>query len=182
VLPVCTLALGGAMLTEIGGGVAVMVTVAISDLVLSATALAVSITLAGFGKIFGAVYVIDIPDALDIADSVPQLAALQPAPETDQLTPLFWRSPDTIAVTVVVAPVWIEKARGETLTETLIVPPFPLGSLDPQEARKKAAATVMISFLYLLQPVIKAERSDLLATVVPPRHTAPNQHPYLNCR
>jgi len=93
------------MLTEIGGGFAVMVIVAVSDLVLSATAIAVSTTVAGLGRPAGAVKVIDIPDALELADSVPQLAPLQPAPETDQLTPLFWLSPDTVAVKVVFAPV-----------------------------------------------------------------------------
>ena len=55
VLPVCTLALGGVTLTEIGAGAAAMVRVAISDLVLSATAIAVSITVAGFGTLTGAV-------------------------------------------------------------------------------------------------------------------------------
>ena len=150
------------MLTEIGGGSPVMVTVATSDLVLSATALAVSTTVAGLGTTFGAVYVIDIPDTLDIADSVPQFAPLHPAPETDQLIPLFWLSPDTVAVIVVLAPVWIEKARGVTVTETAIVPPLPPGSLDPQEARKKLPTTTNINFLRLLNPVISAEIPSLL--------------------
>lgn len=168
VLEVGTLALDGAMLREIGGGGAVIVTVAISDVVLSATALAVTITFAGFGTVFGAVYVIEIPDALDIADNVPHVAALQPAPETDQLTPLFWRSPDTVAARVVVAPVWIEKVRGETVTVTVIAPPFPLGVPDPQEARKNAAATAMVGFLIL------AAATDQSREIPSPRHSGPS--------
>ena len=38
------------------------------------------------------------PDALEVAESVPQAAAEQPVPERDQVTPPFWESNCTVAV------------------------------------------------------------------------------------
>ena len=64
----------------------------------SATDVAVSVTLAGLGTDAGAVYVIATPDALLVAESVPQVAPLQPAPESAQVTPLFALSLATEAV------------------------------------------------------------------------------------
>ena len=62
---------------------------AAADLLLSATEVAVRVTEAGLGALAGAVYVTGTPDALDVADSVPQVAPLQPAPDSDQVTPLL---------------------------------------------------------------------------------------------
>ena len=59
------------------------------DLPGSATEVAVRLTAAEEGISEGAVYVIATPDALVVADSVPQALALQPEPESVQETPLF---------------------------------------------------------------------------------------------
>jgi hypothetical protein len=95
VSPVCTLALVGATLTETA---AVIVIVAVPSFVPSATEVAFSATVAGFGALLGALYVMGVPEALVVAESVPQLAPLQPVPESDQLTPLFCESLVTVAV------------------------------------------------------------------------------------
>jgi hypothetical protein len=71
-------------------------------LLVSVTDLAVSVTTAGVGTLAGAVYVIAVPEALDVVDSVPQVAPEQPAPVNAHVTPLFWESFATVAVKVVV--------------------------------------------------------------------------------
>ena len=63
--------------------------VAAAVLLVSVTDLAVSVTTAGAGTLAGAVYVIAAPEALDVADSVPQVAPEQPAPVSVHVTPLF---------------------------------------------------------------------------------------------
>jgi hypothetical protein len=76
--------------TTIAGGVAlVIVNVAVAALVVSATDFAVSVTVAGFGTLDGAVYVIAVPEALVLADKVPHVAPLHPEPLNVQLAPLF---------------------------------------------------------------------------------------------
>ena len=85
-IPACTLVGVGATVTVIaGGGVTVMV--AALDFVVSVTAVAVSVTVAGFGTLVGAVYVMATPEALDAADKVPHVAPVQPAPDKVQVTP-----------------------------------------------------------------------------------------------
>jgi hypothetical protein len=66
--------------------------------VASATELAFSVTVAGDGAEAGAVYVIAAPEALVVADSVPQAAPVHPVPLSVQLTPLFCASFVTVAV------------------------------------------------------------------------------------
>ena len=65
------------------------VIVATAVLLTSATDLAVSVTAAGAGTAAGAVYVMAAPDALEVAESVPQIAPVQPAPVNVHVTPLF---------------------------------------------------------------------------------------------
>jgi hypothetical protein len=79
-------------------GAAVTVMVAETVRVLSATDFAVNVTVAGAGTLAGAVYVMATPEALEAAESVPQAAPLHPAPESDQVTPLFCASLETVAV------------------------------------------------------------------------------------
>jgi hypothetical protein len=62
-----------------GGGDGTTVTVADADLVESATEVAVTITVAGFGTLTGAVY-------FPVASIVPQLTPVQPVPEMLQVT------------------------------------------------------------------------------------------------
>jgi hypothetical protein len=71
--------------------------VAVADFVASVTEVAVRVTVPE-GTEAGAVYVIEAPDALLAADSVPHVAPLQPAPESAQVTPLFALSFITVAV------------------------------------------------------------------------------------
>ena len=93
-----------------------MVTAAL--LVPSATEVAVSVTLAGLGRAVGAVYVIAAPDALAEAEIMPQVAPVQPAPDSVQFTPLFVESFFTVGVKGLVSPTRIVQLAGETLTET----------------------------------------------------------------
>jgi hypothetical protein len=46
--------------------------------------------------------VIGAPEALELAESAPHAAALQPAPESDQVTPLFAESFCTVAMKLAV--------------------------------------------------------------------------------
>jgi hypothetical protein len=117
VFPLCTDALVGFTDTPTGGGV-VTVIVAAAVLLVSVTDLAVSVTVAGDGTLAGAVYVIAAPDALDAAESVPQLAPVQPAPLNVHATPLFCASFVTVAVTLCVFPVCTDALVGFTDTLT----------------------------------------------------------------
>ena len=76
----------GAAETAIAG-----TTVIVADAVrvVSVTEVAFKVTVAGDGTEAGAVYVMATPDALDVADNVPQVAPLQPVPVTVHVTPLF---------------------------------------------------------------------------------------------
>ena len=58
------------------------------------------------------------PELLEIAESVPQAAPLQPEPERVQLTPLLCESFCTVAVKVCVWPVCTDALVGDTLTLT----------------------------------------------------------------
>jgi hypothetical protein len=108
VFVVCTEAVALFSVTTIAAATAVTVTCAAAVLLVSATDVAVSVTTAGAGTLAGAVYVIAAPDALDVADSVPQVAPEQPAPVSVHVTPLFWESLVTAAVKVVVCVVCTE--------------------------------------------------------------------------
>ena len=87
-----TLADVGDTVTTMAPGRAVTVIVAAADLVPSATEVAVRVTVAGDGTFAGAVYVMAVPEALEVAESVPQVTPVQPVPESDQVTPLFCES------------------------------------------------------------------------------------------
>ena len=79
---------------------------------------AVRVTVVGFGTLGGAVYVIGVPEALVVAESVPHELPLQPAPESVQRTPRLCRSLRTMAVNCwKPLPAWTLAAAGETATE-----------------------------------------------------------------
>jgi hypothetical protein len=84
--------------TATGASAVATVIVADADFVPSATEVAVRVTVAGLGTFAGAVYVIGVPEALVVADSVPQAAPEHLAPESAQPTPLFAESFVTVAV------------------------------------------------------------------------------------
>ena len=86
VRPTGTFADAGATETAIAGAT-VIVAEAVREV--SVTEVAFSVTVAGDGTEAGAVYVMATPDALDVADNVPQVAPLQPVPVTVHVTPLF---------------------------------------------------------------------------------------------
>jgi hypothetical protein len=94
----CTLVVVSDKLTAIADGAAVTVIVAAADFVASDTDVAVSVTVAGFGTLAGAVYVIAVPEALDVVDKAPHVAPLHPLPDSAQVTPLFAESFATLAV------------------------------------------------------------------------------------
>ncbi len=91
-----TEALVGEMLTDAG---AVTVIVAAAFFEVLDTEVAVSVTFAGFGTVLGAWYVMATPDALEVADSVPQVVPVHPLPVSAHFTPRFFESPRTVAVT-----------------------------------------------------------------------------------
>jgi hypothetical protein len=66
---------------------------------------AVSATVAGLGSVDGAEYVTAAPDAVLVAESVPHVAPLQPAPDNDHVTPLVAASFVTVAVKLAVPPI-----------------------------------------------------------------------------
>jgi hypothetical protein len=65
---------------------------------------AVSAAIAGLGSVEGAVYITAAPDAVLVAESVPHVAPLQPAPDNAHVTPLFAASFVTVAVKLALPP------------------------------------------------------------------------------
>ena len=114
--PVGTVAGVGDTVTTIAPAAAVIVMVAAADLVPSEIDVAVRDTAAGAGTFAGALYVTAAPDALELADSVPQAAPLQPVPDKAQFTPLFCVSFCTVAVKFWRPPVGTLTGVGDTLT------------------------------------------------------------------
>jgi hypothetical protein len=113
----CTLAVFGETATAITGG-AVIVIVAPADLLASATAVAVTITVAGEGTLPGAVYVIIAPEALAVLESAPHAVPEHPAPATAQVTPRFSGSFATVALKFCCCPVCTLPVAGETFAVT----------------------------------------------------------------
>jgi hypothetical protein len=64
-----------------------IVIAALADWLKSVTDVAVIVTVAGFGAVAGAVYVIGFPEALDVPEISPHDAPLQPSPDNVQFTP-----------------------------------------------------------------------------------------------
>ena len=62
------------------------------------------------------------PEALDAAESIPQALPEQPAPESDQVTPLLWESFSTVAVNGCVCPTWTAGEVGARETEIAVGP------------------------------------------------------------
>ena len=116
-IPACRLCVAGATLTPIVG-TAVTVITAVPLLAPSATEVAVRVTVAGAGTELGAVYVMATPEALEVAETVPHVAPLQPAPAKAQVTPLACASFETFAVKLWGCPVCTEVMFGATLTPT----------------------------------------------------------------
>lgn len=79
---------------------AMSVMLAADDFVGSAADAAVRLMVADGGICDGGVYVIGAPEALNVAERVPQVLPLQPEPERVQETPLFCASLATVAVNV----------------------------------------------------------------------------------
>jgi hypothetical protein len=97
---------------------AVTVIVAVAFTAPFATEVAVNVTVAGVGTAAGALYVTAAPDALDVGVTLPQLAPLQPAPESVQVTPLFCATPATAAANACVLLVATLAVAGDTVTVT----------------------------------------------------------------
>jgi hypothetical protein len=101
--------------TEIGALGAEMVIVAQADLVVSLTAVAVTVTVADFVAGVGALYLVAAPLAVDAAEKVPHGAALQ---VTAHVTPAFALSLLTAAVRLELVPASSEDGGwGENDTE-----------------------------------------------------------------
>jgi len=131
-----TLAVGRDSVTPTVGAAAVNVIVMLADFVASATAVAVSMTVAGLGTVPGAVYVTAVPEALDPGATVPHAVPLQPAPDTVHVTPLFPKSFATMAVKACVVPTCTLAVATDIATEIAagggVLPPLPpLPLTDP---------------------------------------------------
>jgi hypothetical protein len=85
--PNCREEVSGEILTERAGDVKMIV--AAADLALSVNEVAIRVIAFDRGRAEGAVYVTAAPEALDGAESVPQITLSQLIPETLQVTPLF---------------------------------------------------------------------------------------------
>jgi hypothetical protein len=105
-------------------GAAVTVIVELALLVGSVTEVAVSVTVAGLGTLAGAVYVMATPEALELAESPPQVAPEHPEPERAHVTP--WVLFTTVAVNCCVPLTATEAVGGvvDTATAVLGGPPM----------------------------------------------------------
>ena len=103
----------GETLTVIFVDTAVTVMVAAPLLVPSVADVAVSVTVAGFGAVAGALYVTEVVVTLL---SVPHAVPLHPLPVSNQLTPLFCASFWTVTVKFRAALVSTLAVAGETVT------------------------------------------------------------------
>jgi hypothetical protein len=117
-------------------------------LVLSVIEVAVNVTVAGAGAVAGAVYVIPVPDALPVAEIVPQFAPVQPAPDKLQLTPLLAGSFFTVGVNTLLPPVRI------TVFDGVIVSVIPAGV---------AAVSAMVAVALLVPSLIAVAESVAVA-------------------
>ena len=106
----------GVSVTLTPGPAGVMVIVAVSDLLLSATEVARNEMAAGIGTVAGAVKMTGLPDSLVIGDIVPHAPALQDAPRIVQVTPLFVVSFCNVAVRLCVALTATLEVSGATVT------------------------------------------------------------------
>jgi hypothetical protein len=98
---------------------------AVPDLVGSATEVAVTVTVTSLsGGVVGAVYVVPVPLAVVVGETAPQGDAEH---DTVQVTPLFFESPPTVALTLVVAPAEtvVDVAKTDTLMRGAEPPPQP---------------------------------------------------------
>lgn len=102
-----------------GAGAAANVMVAFADFVASSTAVAVSVTVGGFGTAAGAVYITAAPDAAVVPESEPQAAPVQPAPDSVHVVPSFFGSFATVAVKLAAWLVWTVAIGGVSATETI---------------------------------------------------------------
>jgi hypothetical protein len=115
VLVAATDAGGLLRVTEIGALGAEMVMVAEADLVVSLTAVAVTVTVAGFGAEAGALYLVAAPLAVEAEEKAPHGVVLQ---VTAQVTPALALSLLTMAVMLVLVPASSEDGGwGENDTE-----------------------------------------------------------------
>jgi hypothetical protein len=100
------------------------VIVAEADFVPSLTDVAVNVTVAGFGTVEGAVYVIAVPEALVVADNDPHPPAVAHA--AAHVTPFAALSLLTVAVKLCVALVATVAVVGATVTAPAVAPPLVL--------------------------------------------------------
>jgi len=106
----------GLTVTAAFPGLTVTVMFTGADLAASVIEVAVNVTDGFAGTLEGPVYRMGTPEALDMAESVPQLA---PGGVSGQLTPLLWDSFWTVAVKSCIALNCMLIGVGDTLTATL---------------------------------------------------------------
>jgi len=159
----------GEIATVVEPAVAIVI-VADALLVVSATDVAFSVTVAGDGTDAGAVYVIAALEALLDVDNVPQAVPLQPAPFSAHITPLFCESFVTVAVKFCVLPALTVADVGETLTPTgavtviAAVELFVVSATDVAFSVTAAGLGTLAGALYV---------TDVVVTFVSVPHVAP---------
>jgi hypothetical protein len=168
-----TVAVVGLIDTEIGTGAALIVIVAPFDFVLSATEVAVSVTVAGDGTLAGAVYVTDV---LVTLLSVPQADPVHPVPDNPQLTPLFCESFCTEAVKFAVVETCTEFDAGLTeteigtvtvkLTALLATPPTDTTTL-PEVAPVGTGTTMLVALQLVAVAAVPLKDTVLVPCDVP---------------
>lgn len=81
------------------------------------------------------------PDALEIAESVPQAAPVQPAPDSAHVTPLFPESFATVAVNVIVFATCTEAVAIDMLTVTPVGVGGVVDFVDPVQPPSRVKTT-----------------------------------------
>jgi hypothetical protein len=176
VLPAVAFAVCGVTFTEIGG---VTVIVAALDLLPSATEVAVSVTGKVAAAAAGAVYVMAVPEMLEVAERLPQVVVpvhVTPGEDSTQVTPALFTSLVTVAVNGI--PVGLLAAMfavcGATLTAmagvTIIV-----AKLDTVEVVTEVAVSVTLKLpaveagaVYVMDVLLALDAADILPQGVGP--------------
>jgi hypothetical protein len=131
----------------------VNVIVAFADLVESSTAVAVSVTVGGFGTAAGAVYVTGTPDAELAPDSLPQAAPMQPDPESVHVVPSFFGSLVTLALKLAV---WLACTVAEPGPNVTAIAPTGAGPVEDPPPHPENPATAIITHAQIVATFARA--------------------------
>ncbi|HEY4907193.1 MAG TPA: hypothetical protein VIH74_07050 [Candidatus Acidoferrum sp.] len=165
--PVARFAVPGVTDTLVGAGVVpgagVNVIVAFAVLVVSSTAVAVSVTVGGFGTAAGAVYVTGTPEAELAPDSLPHVAPMQPDPESVHVVPSFFGSSVTLALKLAV---WLACTVAEPGASVTAIVPTGAGLVEDPPPHPENPATAIITHAQTVATFLRATPRE--HTIYPP--------------